>query len=47
MDRSNPNSIPYVFIDNGYDTMKCAYIQPNLFHDFDYFLIPSFIIPHA
>jgi hypothetical protein len=36
----------FIFIDNGYDKIKCAQFSSNLYHDFDYFLIPTFILPH-
>lgn len=36
----------YIFIDNGYDTMKCAQLSTNLYHDFDYFSLPTWMIPH-
>ena len=41
MDSSNKN---YIFIDNGYDSMKCAHFSTNIYHEFDYFEIPSIML---
>ena len=36
----------FIFIDNGYNEMKCAMLSTNVFHDFDYFRFPTFLVPH-
>jgi hypothetical protein len=41
MESTNKN---YVFIDNGYDTIKCANYSTNIYHEFDYFEIPTIMI---
>lgn len=34
----------FIFIDNGYDSIKCAQYSTNIFHEFDYFNIPNILI---
>ena len=34
----------FIFIDNGYDSIKCAQYSTNIYHDFDYFTIPSILV---
>ena len=34
----------YIFIDNGYDTIKCAQFSTNIYHEFDYFEIPTILL---
>lgn len=36
----------FIFIDNGYNEVKCALLSTNVFHEFDYFTFPTFIVPH-
>jgi len=36
----------FVFIDNGFDTLKCASLSTNVLHDFDYFMVPTYVVPH-